>query len=320
VTLEQVLVILPQQLVYGLALGAVYSLLAVGYTMVYGVLFMINFAHGDVLMVGSMIGWFVLAVVVGGNNVAPLLAVATAIIAAAALCGLLGVSIERVAYRPLYSRGSSRLGPLISALGVSLIIENTVLLFMGARPRIYPTSQVFAGVPGLEVGDVRVSSAALLIGAVGFATMVGLEYLVLRTRWGRGMRALRENPTAARFMGVDAGKVVSLTFLIGSALAGIAGVLIGLYYTQTDFLIGWYSGLKAFTAAVLGGIGNIRGAMLGGIVLGVVETLGTTALAATGPTTGFGTEYKDVITFLILIGVLILRPTGLLGARTREAA
>jgi branched-chain amino acid transport system permease protein len=311
----QLLAILPQQIVFGLALGAVYALLAVGYTMVYGVLFMINFAHGDVLMVGSMVGWSLLTGFVTAFAGAPLALVVIAMLAAAVVGGLFGVAIERIAYRPLYSGGSSRLGPLISALGVSMILENAGLMIVGANSRVYPTEQLTTGLPTIRIGTaIEIVPVVVIILIVAFISMLGVEWLVGRTKWGRGMRGLRENREATRLMGVNINQIVSLTFFVGSFLAGIGGVLIALYYTQTDFMLGWVAGLKAFAAAVLGGIGNIRGAVLGGILLGIIEALGITFLSYTQQF-GFGTGYKDVIAFLVLVGVLTLRPNGILGER-----
>ena len=309
-----ILAILPQQIVFGLALGAVYALLAVGYTMVYGVLFMINFAHGDVLMIGSMLGW---AILTGGLTAAvgaPLLVLLLAVLAGAVVAAALGVGIERIAYRPLYARGSSRLGPLISALGVSMVLENATLMVMGANALVYPTRATIADLPFIRLGVVNISPIVVIMGVVAVISMLFLEWLVGRTKWGRGMRALRENRQATMLMGVNIDRIVALTFFVGSALAGVAGVLVALYYTQTDFLLGWSLGLKAFAAAVLGGIGNIRGAVLGGILLGIIEALGVTILSFTA-NYGFGIGYKDVIAFLVLVGVLTLKPTGILGER-----
>jgi branched-chain amino acid transport system permease protein len=309
-----ILAILPQQIVFGLALGTVYSLLAVGYTMVYGVLFMINFAHGDVLMIGSMVGWAILTGAVAATASAPLIVLLLAVLAAALLAGALGVGIERIAYRPLYARGSSRLGPLISALGVSMVLENATLMVMGPNALIYPTRATLAGLPSIRLGLVNISPIVVIMAVVAIISMLLLEWLVRHTKWGRAMRALRENRQATMLMGVSIDRIVALTFFIGSALAGVGGVLVALYYTQTDFLLGWTLGLKAFAAAVLGGIGNIRGAVLGGILLGVIEALGVTILSFTA-SYGFGIAYKDVIAFLVLVGVLTLKPTGILGER-----
>jgi branched-chain amino acid transport system permease protein len=309
-----ILAILPQQIVFGLALGTVYSLLAVGYTMVYGVLFMINFAHGDVLMIGSMIGWAILTSVVTATLGAPLIVLLLAVLGAALMAAALGVLIERVAYRPLYARGSSRLGPLISALGVSMVLENATLMVMGANALVYPTRATLKGLPSIRLGMVNISPIVVIMAVVAVISMLLLEWLVGRTKWGRAMRALRENRQATMLMGVSIDRIVALTFFIGSALAGIGGVLVALYYTQTDFLLGWSLGLKAFAAAVLGGIGNIRGAVLGGILLGIIEALGVTVLSFTA-FYGFGIAYKDVIAFLVLVVVLTLKPTGILGER-----
>lgn len=304
---------LPQQLVYGVALGSVYSLIALGYSMVYGVLEFINFSHGDVFMVGAFVGLIALNgfISLGGFiTFAPLLFVAILVIAMAAT-GVLGVVIERVAYRPL--RGGGRLAPLISAIGVSLVLQNGVMLIQtkvqkDARPQSVPASRV---VPSgtFELGGIRISHTAVLVFAVSVALMLALQALVTRTSLGRAMRAVAQDPEAAGLMGIDSGKIVTRTFFIGSALAGAAGVLVALYYTQIDYMIGFSAGIKAFAAAVLGGIGNITGAMVGGLVLGVTEALASTLLDP---------AYADLAAFVILIGVLALRPGGLLGARVVE--
>ena len=265
-------------------------------------------------MVGSMVGWAVVTGLVTAFAGGPLFLVVLAMIAAAVVGGLLGVGIERVAYRPLYAGGSSRLGPLISALGVSMILQSAGLLIIGANSRVYATDRLITGLPTMRIGDVEIVPVVVIILVVAFISMVGVEWLVGRTKWGRGMRGLRENREATRLMGVNLNQIVSLTFFVGSALAGIGGVLIAMYYTQTDFMLGWYAGLKAFAAAVLGGIGNIRGAVLGGLLLGVIEALGITFLSYTAQF-GFGIGYKDVIAFLVLVGVLTLKPTGILGER-----
>jgi len=319
-TFEQLLQILPQQLVFGIALGSVYALIALGYTMVYGILFMINFAHGDVFMVGSFLGWGVLTTLIGARviPVEPLIAVPLMLAVGALGCSILGVSVEFFAYRPLYARGASRLGPLISAIGASIFIQNFVMVTQGARQKVLPTEQLFPRTEELVIGNTYVTVLVMLIVITSLVVMYALDRFVRTTRLGRAMRAVRENRQVAQFMGVDINQVVSITFLIGSAIAGIGGVLVGLYYTQTDFYLGWYAGLKAFTAAVLGGIGNIRGAMLGGLVLGVIESLGIAVLSITGPLTGFGVAYKDLIAFAVLILVLVFRPTGILGEEVAE--
>src|SRR5215210_8487715 len=319
-SLTQALDILPQQLVFGLTLGSIYALLALGYTMVYGILYMINFAHGDVFMIGSFVGWAIFSAFFANQliGLGPVIVLPAMMLCAVVVCSTVGVSLERFVYRPLYARGASRLGPLISAIGASLFLQNFVLVTQGARMKVYDTGALFPPALGVQVGTIRLSALVILIVVTATIAMLGLDWFVHNTRAGRGMRAVAENRDVASLMGVDLNRIVSLTFLIGSALAGIGGVLVGLYYTQIDFFLGWFAGLKAFTAAVLGGIGNIRGAMLGGLALGIVESLGVTVLAVTGPTTGFGLAYKDMIAFGVLIVVLIFRPTGILGERVAE--
>ena len=301
-----VLHILPQQLVFGLALGTVYGLIALGYTMVYGILFMINFAHGDVFMIGSYLGWGVLVALINAKIVGihPVWVVPLMLLVAMAGTGLLGAGLERFAYRPLYARGATRLGPLISAVGASLFLQNAVMLSMGARMKVYSTYLLFPRTWRIQAAGVNVSVLLLVMVGVAFLMMWGLHLLVQRTTLGRSIRAVAEDREMAAIMGVNVRRVIALTFFLGSALGGAGGVLVGLYYTQIDFFMGYSAGLKAFTAAVLGGIGNIRGAMLGGLVLGIVESLAVTFV---------NPAFKDVIAFLILILTLVFRPTGLLG-------
>ncbi len=301
-----VLHILPQQLVFGLALGTVYGLIALGYTMVYGILFMINFAHGDVFMIGSYLGWGVLTVIINAQigELHPAWVVPLMLLIAMVGAGLLGAGLERFAYRPLYIRGATRLGPLISAVGASIFLQNAVMLSQGARMKVYMTSLLFPRTWRIQVAGVNVSVLVLVMMGVGLLMMWGLHLLVQRTTLGRSMRAVAEDREMAAIMGVNVRRVIATTFFLGSALAGAGGVLVGLYYTQIDFFMGYSAGLKAFTAAVLGGIGNIRGAMLGGLVLGIVESLAVTFV---------NPAFKDVIAFLILILTLVFRPTGLLG-------
>jgi branched-chain amino acid transport system permease protein len=261
-----------------------------------------------------MAGWAILTGAIVAIPGPPLIVLILAVVIGALLAGALGVGIERIAYRPLYARGSARLGPLISALGVSMVLENATLMVMGANALVYPTRATIAGLPSFRLGMVNISAIVLIMGVVTLIAMLFLEWLVGHTKWGRGMRALRENRQATMLMGVSIDRTVALTFFVGSVLAGIGGVLVALYYTQTDFLLGWSLGLKAFAAAVLGGIGNIRGAVLGGFLLGVIEALGTTILSYTA-VYGFGIGYKDVIAFLVLVGVLTLKPTGIMGER-----
>jgi branched-chain amino acid transport system permease protein len=296
-----------QQIINGLTIGSVYALIALGYTMVYGVLEMINFAHGDVYMVGSFLGLLVLALIgpsasLVGGSVA--LVLALTLLGAMAGCALLGVGIERLAYRPV--RGTSRLGPLIAALGVSLFLQNAAMLIVGTRPKAFP--------PLIEKHLYHVAGAVftnlqVLILAASLGLMLLLDQFVRRTRWGRAMRAVAQDAEVASFMGVEVNTVVILTFLIGSVLAGGAGIMVGLYYGIVDFFMGYIAGLKAFTAAVLGGIGNLRGAMLGGLLLGLAESFGA----------GFiGAQWRDVIAFAVLITVLVFRPGGVLGEQLPE--
>ena len=296
-----------QQVINGLTIGSVYALIALGYTMVYGVLEMINFAHGDVYMVGSFLGLLVLTLVgpsagLVGGGVA--LALAAALLGAMGGCALLGISIERIAYRP--ARGTSRLGPLIAALGVSLFLQNAAMLIVGTRPKAFPSlleKRLY------HLGDAVFTNLQVLILGASLGLMLLLDQFVRRTRWGRAMRAVAQDAEVAGFMGVEANTVITLTFLIGSVLAAGAGIMVGLYYGIVDFFMGYIAGLKAFTAAVLGGIGNLRGAMLGGLLLGLAESFGA----------GFiGAQWRDVIAFGVLITVLVLRPGGLLGEQLPE--
>jgi len=296
-----------QQVINGLTIGSVYALIALGYTMVYGVLEMINFAHGDVYMVGSFLGLLVLTLVgpsagLVGGGVA--LALAAALLGAMGGCALLGISIERIAYRP--ARGTSRLGPLIAALGVSLFLQNAAMLIVGTRPKAFPSlleKRLY------HLGDAVFTNLQVLILGASLGLMLLLDQFVRRTRWGRAMRAVAQDAEVAGFMGVEANTVITLTFLIGSVLAAGAGIMVGLYYGIVDFFMGYIAGLKAFTAAVLGGIGNLRGAMLGGLLLGLAESFGA----------GFiGAQWRDVIAFAVLITVLVLRPGGLLGEQLPE--
>lgn len=304
---------LPQQLVYGLALGSVYSLIALGYSMVYGVLEFINFSHGEVFMVGAFVSLVVLNGLTGiaGPAAAGPVLFLVMLLAAMLASGLLGVGVERFAYRPL--RRGGRLAPLISAIGVSFILQNMVMLMQvrfqkDARPQTVD-AQAVVPTGSIQVLGVHVSYTAILVFTVSILLMLALNALVSRTNLGRSMRATAQDPAVAGLMGIDIGKVVTRTFFIGSALAGAAGVLVALYYTQIDYLMGFSAGIKAFTAAVLGGIGSVKGAMVGGLVLGVTEALAATLLSA---------AYKDLVAFALLVGVLALRPGGLLGRRTME--
>jgi branched-chain amino acid transport system permease protein len=300
--------VLVQQLINGLSLGAMYSLLALGFTMVYGIIELINFAHFNIFMAGSFIAAAALgAIGISGQSKvlygAPLIgALALAFLATMLFCGALGVVIERVALRPM--RNVKGTAAMITTIGISYIIFNVVLLRTGALTINYPNP-----VPPLTwaIGGAVLRLRELLLWGVALVLMVGLHVFVRRTKIGKAMRATAQDAEAARMMGIDVDRVVMLTFFIGSALAGAAGLIFGLYYNFTSFIIGYTAGLRAFTAAVLGGIGNVVGAMIGGLIIGLIESLGGQLLAV---------RWTDVIIFSILIIVLVFRPTGLLGIST----
>jgi branched-chain amino acid transport system permease protein len=300
-----------QQLVNGLTLGSIYALVALGYTMVYGILELINFAHGEVVMVGALVAISLINLLLGiGWPVAA--ALPAAMIVAMAVCMSLGFVIERVAYRPL--RNAPRLAPLITAIGISMALQQLASLIWGRSYISFPA--VFT-VESWSWGEVIVTSLQFIIVVVSLLIMAGLMWLIQKTPLGRAMRATAQNPAAAQLMGVNTHRIISLTFVIGSALAAVAGVMVAAYYGVGHYTMGFMLGLKAFTAAVLGGIGNLPGAMVGGLVLGVVESLGAGYI---GDLTGgvLGSNYKDVFAFLVLIAVLIFHPTGLMGSRARE--
>ena len=289
-----------QQLINGLSLGAIYALLALGYTMVYGVLRFINFAHADVFMIGSFAGYYL------GQHVpaATLWGGMVVLLSAMLICAVLGVLIERFAYRPL--RGGPTLNVLITAIGVSLLLENGGQLVFGATPRTFP--QIFP-FTRFQFGHLVVSSNQLVVIAVAAFLIAALQLVIYRTRMGMAMRAVSLNPKAAQLVGVNINTVIAFTFALGSALAGAGGILYSMNYPSIDPLMGVMPGLKAFTAAILGGIGNIPGAALGGLILGGAETFIGGSQFST---------YKDAIAFGILIVILLLRPSGLLGRRTIE--
>ena len=304
-----------QQLINGLVLGAIYALVALGYTMVYGILGLINFAHGEVVMIGAMVALSVIQLLLGSGVALPgPLIVALGLLVAIPTCMLLGFSIERVAYRPL--RHAPRLTPLITAIGMSILLQNVAMIVWGRQYISFPA--LIPATPH-QVGGATITDLQIFIVLLAAAIMAGLLYLVHRTRLGRAMRATSQNPEIAGLMGVNINTVISITFVIGSALAAVAGVMVSAYYGIGHYFMGFTLGLKAFTAAVLGGIGNIGGAMLGGLLLGVIESLGAGYI---GPLTGgfLGSHYQDVFAFLVLILVLVFRPSGLLGERVAERA
>jgi branched-chain amino acid transport system permease protein len=267
---------------------------------------MINFAHGEVFMIGAYVGWWVLTLLLQAKvgPLHPAWVLPLMLLHAMLFAGLLGVCLERFAYRPLYVRGATRLGPLISAIGASIFLQNAVMVTQGARMKVYMTGLLFPRTWRIQLGGVNVSALVVVMVAAAALMMWGLHLLVQRTTLGRSIRAVAEDREMAAIMGVNVRRVIGLTFFLGSALGGAGGVLVGLYYTQIDFYMGYSAGLKAFTAAVLGGIGNIRGAMLGGLILGLVESLAVTFM---------NPAYKDVVAFAVLILTLVFRPTGLLG-------
>ncbi len=294
-----------EQLVNGLTVGAVYALVALGYTMVYGVMRLINFAHGDFFMIGSYLGFTLVSSALVGGAIPLWASLIVAVVLSMAGVAILGVIVERAAYRPL--RRSSRLTAVVSALGVSIFLQNAVMLIWGPRYRAYPPWAV----PNVtwQVGGIYINFMQVLILAVSFGLMVALYLFVQRTTVGAAIRATAIDHDTARLMGIDVDQIIRLIFLIGPALGAAAGVLLGLYYRQIHFTVGWTYGLKAFTAAIMGGIGNIPGAMVGGLLLGILEMLGAGYISA---------AWKDVFVFLILILLLMFRPTGLLGERIAE--
>ncbi len=292
-----------QQLINGLTLGAIYGLIAIGYTMVYGIIGMINFAHGDVFMLGafhSLIVFLILGLV--GLSYVPL-ALLVVLLAAVLLTATYGWTIERVAYRPL--RGSTRLAPLISAIGMSIFLQNAVQLLQGARGKPFH-SQIKGGFTLMEREGfaVGLSYMQIVIWAVTIALMIGFTLMITRTALGRAQRACEQDMKMASLLGVNIDRTISITFVIGAALAAVAGLMVTMYYGIIDFYIGFVAGIKAFTAAVLGGIGSLPGAMLGGLLIGLIEAFWSAY---------FSVEYKDVAAFGVLVMVLIFRPSGLLG-------
>ncbi len=301
-----------QQILNGLLLGSIYALVALGYTMVYGILDLINFAHGDIVMIGAMVA---LSVVIAlGTSLPVVLVLLIATAAAIAVCMALGLVIERAAYRPL--RRAPRLAPLITGIGVSILIQYSAALTWGkqyiALPEIIKPEKII-------LGGAQITTTQAFIFVLACAIMAALLWFVKTSRMGRAMRATEQNPDVAGLMGVDTTHVIAFTFALGASIGAIAGVMIVLYYGQGHYFMGAMLGLKAFTAAVLGGIGSIPGAMLGGLLLGLIESL---AAGYIGDITGglFGSNYRDVFAFFVLVGVLMLRPSGLMGVGSGDRA
>ncbi|NMG42733.1 branched-chain amino acid ABC transporter permease LivH [Aromatoleum toluvorans] len=292
-----------QQLINGLTLGAVYGLIAIGYTMVYGIIGMINFAHGDIFMVSAFIAVTAFTLLAAFDITSLPLALTAVLITAIFFTSAYGWAVERMAYRPL--RGSTRLAPLISAIGMSIFLQNMVQLTQGAR--VKPIPPVIEG--GIELWrtadfTVQVSWTQIMIVLVTVVLMVAFTWLITQTAFGRQQRACEQDSTMTALLGINVDRTISATFMLGAALAAVAGVMVTVYYGVVDFFIGFVAGIKAFTAAVLGGIGSLPGAMLGGLIIGLIEAFWAAYLSP---------EYKDVATFAILILVLMFRPSGLLG-------
>jgi branched-chain amino acid transport system permease protein len=293
------------QLTNGLAVGGIYALIALGYTMVYGVLRLINFAHSDLFMLGSYLGMTLVVTLklqTWGHRFLGVLVIALMVMG---FIALMGAVLERTAYRPL--RSSGRLSPVVSALGASIVLQNAVMLIYGARFQVYPDGilpKTVIHILGLSIPLMRI---VLLL--TSLVLMFALYLFIQKTKIGTAIRAAAIDQAAARLMGIDVDRVILIVFLVGPALGGAAGLMVGLYYGKINFTLGWAYGLKAFTAAILGGIGNIPGAMVGGLLLGIIEALGSAYISI---------AWKDAIAFVVLILILIVRPTGLLGERVAE--
>lgn len=304
-----------QQIVNGLVLGCMYALIALGYTMVYGVLNLINFAHAEVMMIGAMTGLTLLQLITGvAPDLPGILQLMLAILGTIPVCVAVNVLIERVAYRRL--RGAPRLAPLITAIGVSILLQTFAMMIWGRNPLPFP--QVMPDEP-VEFLGALITPTQIMLLVLSVIAMLALVFLVEKTRMGRAMRATAENPRIAGLMGVDANRVIIMTFAVGATLAAVAGVMWGAIYASAQFAMGFVPGIKAFSAAVLGGIGNIYGAMLGGLLLGLVESLGAGYI---GELTGgfLGSHYQDIFAFAILVLVLIFRPSGIMGERVADRA
>jgi len=305
--------ILFQQIINGLVLGSMYALVALGYTMVYGIINLINFAHGEVLMAGALVSWTVVTALAGLGLPGWLLMV-IALACAIVVCTLLNFAIEKIAYRPL--RNAPRLAPLITAMGMSLLLQTLAMIIWKPNPKPFP--QLLPADP-IMIGGAVITVTQVLILVTTVVILGGLLFLVNHTKMGRAMRATAENPRVAALMGVKPDAVISLTFIIGAALAAVAGLMWAANYGTVQHSMGFMPGLKAFTAAVLGGIGNLAGAMVGGVLLGLIEAIGAGYL---GDLTGgvLGSHYADIFAFIALILVLTLRPSGLLGERVADRA
>jgi branched-chain amino acid transport system permease protein len=295
-----------QQLINGLTLGSVYALIALGYTMVYGILELINFAHGEIYMLGAYLGIIFLGffTVIGLTSYSLPLALILTFLLSIIFCSSYGFTIEKIAYKPL--RNAPRLSPLISAIGVSIFLQNYVMLTQGATDKVFPN---LFGIAGFQFLSVRMTYLQLFIILTSIVLMISLRLFVRKTRMGKAMRAVAQDKVMASLMGINIDTVISTTFIIGSGLAAVAGLMVAMYYGLVNYFIGYIAGIKAFTAAVLGGIGSIRGAMFGGILLGLVESLGASYISS---------EYKDAYAFILLIIILLVKPGGLFGKAELE--
>jgi branched-chain amino acid transport system permease protein len=296
-----------EQIINGMTIGSFYALIALGYSMVYGILKLINFAHGDFFTLGSYVGYTVLvfasAALTSYFGIWGMIAIA--MLAAAISLALVGLLVERMAYRPIYASG--RLPAVVSALGASIVLQNTIMIIWGPRYQAYPAAFI-PNVP-LQIMGFNISLLQVLILVTSFILMISLYYIIQKTTFGAAIRATALDRDTAALMGINFNKVIFFIFVLGPALGAITGVMVGMYYRQISFIMGWNYGLKAFTASILGGIGNLPGAMLGGLILGTLEMLGGAYISS---------AWKDVFVFLILILVLIFRPTGILGEKMAE--
>ncbi len=302
-----------QQIINGLVLGSMYALVALGYTMVYGIINLINFAHGEVLMVGALVSWTVVTLM-AGMGLPGWLLLLISLLAAIVVCTTLNFAIEKIAYRPL--RSAPRLAPLITAMGMSLLLQTLAMIIWKPTVKSYP---ILLPSEPFHIGGAVINTVQILILVSTAVTLASLMWLVNRTKLGRAMRATAENPRVAGLMGVRPDTVISATFIIGAALAALAGVMYAANYGSVQHTMGFMPGLKAFTAAVFGGIGNLAGAMVGGVLLGLIEALGAGYI---GDLTGgvLGSHYQDIFAFIVLILVLTLRPQGLMGERVADRA
>ncbi|MGE5892525.1 MAG: branched-chain amino acid ABC transporter permease [bacterium] len=295
-----------QQVINGLTLGGVYALIALGYTMVYGILELINFAHGEIYMIGAYLGIIFLGLftAAGLTAVSMPLALVLTVLLAVAFSSAYGFTIEKIAYKPL--RTAHRLSPLISAIGVSIFLQNYVMLTQGATDKVFPN---YFGASGIELSGLKATYLQLFIILFSGILMFAIHLFINRTRIGKAMRATAQDKVMASLLGINIDRVISMTFIIGSGLAAIAGLMVGMYYGLVNYFIGYIVGIKAFTAAVLGGIGSIYGAMFGGLLLGLMESFGASYLSS---------EYKDAYAFIVMIVILLFKPTGLFGRKSEE--